>query len=459
MNAQERMAQGSVWRLFLSMSLPAIIVMLVMVIYNMADIYFIGRVGDTAQVAALSLVGPVFGAMQGIGTLLGSGSCTAAALALGSRNQRAMGAITSFCFWGALSVGVLMAVIGAAFTDFICVLLGAGAATAEYAARYVRVLSLGAPCVLMSGVLSNVVRADGSVREAMLGNGLGTIINVILDPVLIEGLGMGVEGAALATVMGNAAGCVLLIVHIVRRMPGFSFAPRAIMGEVKLCLNVLALGLPLAVSTLLSSCSGAFANGLFSDYGDTALAALGISGKAGMLVVMVAMGICMGIQPAISFNYGRGDIKRALDISYKTALMTLAVSAVLSAAGFMARDGFIRAFTLDESVIALGGKMLIISLAACPLAGVYQACTAFLQATGKASYAIVLSVLRQGALYMPVIYVLDKAIGLNGLICASPVTDALAFLIALVMCIVWKKKMMRAYALNSEETLLSIQRN
>lgn len=443
MNAQERMARGPVWRLFLSMSLPAIIVTLVMVIYNMADVYFIGRAGDTAQVAALALTGPVYGAIQGLGTLLGSGGCTAAALALGGGDDRALNAVTSFCFWGALTVSAALAVVGALFAPEVCTLLGASAATSEYAVRYVRVLSLGTPCVLMAGVLSNVVRAGGSTREAMLGNGLGTVINVALDPLLIEVLGMGVEGAALATVIGNAAGCALLIMHIARKMPGFAFSPRALRGEWRRCLNVIALGLPLAVSTLLSSCAGVLNNGLLARYGDTAVAAMGVSGKASMLAVMIAMGICIGIQPAISFNFGRGDAKRALEISRKTAALAFAVSALLGGACYMARDGFMAAFTSDAAVIELGRVMLAISLTACPLAGAYQACTAFLQATGKASYAIALSVLRQGALYVPCLYIMNGAARLNGLMYTGVVTDVLAFAIALAMCIGWKRRILR----------------
>ena len=443
MNAQERMARGPVWRLFLSMSLPAIIVTLVMVIYNMADVYFIGRAGDTVQVAALALTGPVYGAIQGLGTLLGSGGCTAAALALGGGDDRALNAVTSFCFWGALTVSAALAVVGALFAPEICTLLGASAATAEYAVRYVRVLSLGTPCVLMAGVLSNVVRAGGSTREAMLGNGLGTVINVALDPLLIEVLGMGVEGAALATVIGNAAGCALLIMHIARKMPGFAFSPRALRGEWRRCLNVIALGLPLAVSTLLSSCAGVLNNGLLARYGDTAVAAMGVSGKASMLAVMIAMGICIGIQPAISFNFGRGDAKRALEISRKTAALAFAVSALLGGACYVARDGFMAAFTSDAAVIELGRAMLAISLTACPLAGAYQACTAFLQATGKASYAIALSVLRQGALYVPCMYIMNGAAGLSGLMYTGVVTDVLAFAIALAMCIGWKRRILR----------------
>ena len=213
--------------------------------------------------------------------------------------------------------------------------------------------------------------------------------------------------------------------------------------KLSVVLAVIALGLPLAVSTLLSSCAGVLNNGLLARYGDTAVAAMGVSGKASMLAVMIAMGICIGIQPAISFNFGRGDAKRALEISRKTAALAFAVSALLGGACYMARDGFMAAFTSDAAVIELGRVMLAISLTACPLAGAYQACTAFLQATGKASYAIALSVLRQGALYVPCMYIMNGAAGLNGLMYTGAVTDVLAFAIALAMCIGWKRRILR----------------
>ena len=135
--------------------------------------------------------------------------------------------------------------------------------------------------------------------------------------------------------------------------------------------------------------------------------------------------------------------RRALEISRKTAALAFAVSALLSGACYVTRDGFMAAFTSDAAVIELGRAMLAISLTACPLAGAYQACTAFLQATGKASYAIALSVLRQGALYVPCMYIMNGAAGLNGLMYTGAVTDVLAFAIALAMCIGWKRRILR----------------
>ena len=313
----------------------------------------------------------------------------------------------------------------------------------DSAFAYIFVIFLGIPVVFVYNVLFSIIRSLGDSRTPVIYLVICSLLNVALDLLFILAFGMGVEGAALATVIGNAAGCALLIMYIVRKMPGFAFSPRALRGEWRRCLSVIALGLPLAVSTLLSSCSNALSNGLLSHYGDKAVAAMGVSGKAGMLAVMIAMGICMGIQPAISFNFGRGDAKRALEISRKTAALAFAVSVLLGGACYVARDGFMAAFTSDAAVIELGRAMLAISLTACPLAGAYQACTAFLQATGKASYAIALSVLRQGALYVPCMYIMNGAAGLNGLMYTGAVTDVLAFAIALAMCIGWKRRILR----------------
>ena len=175
------------------------------------------------------LAGPVYGAIQGLGTLLGSGGCTAAALALGGGYDRALNAVTSFCFWGALTVGAALAVVGALFAPEVCTLLGASAATHRICGAMRAMLSLGHAVRAYGGRAQQCrargrLHARGSVRVTVLG----TVINVALDPLLIEVLGMGVEGAALATVIGNAAGCALLIMYIVRKMPGFAFSPRAL---------------------------------------------------------------------------------------------------------------------------------------------------------------------------------------------------------------------------------------
>lgn len=431
MNRDDMIMRGPVWRLWLGMSLPTIFVMLVIVAYNMADVYFIGRVGDAAQVAAISLAGPAYGLIQGLGTLLGSGGCTAAALASGRGRRVELAAVTSFCLYGSLAVGTALGIAGAVYATEVGQLLGARGAVQPYAAEYLRILAMGAPAILTTGVLANMARADGSMKDAMLGNGLGTVLNIVLDPLLIEVLGLGVRGAALATVLGNLIGGAVLLTRLARR-PGNSFDPRVLRGNARVCGRVLALGLPLALSVLLGSCAGALGNGLLSGYGTVAVAANGVASKAGMLVSMVAMGVCMGIQPAISIACGRGDAKRACRIARNTGLMAFALSAALTLACAVGRAGFVGAFVREPEVVQLGVVMLSVSLIVCPLSGIYQMCTAFLQATGDASGATLLSVLRQGIVFVPCLYITNMLGGLYGLMYAGVIADVAALALALM---------------------------
>ncbi|MGN0741005.1 MAG: MATE family efflux transporter [Candidatus Fimadaptatus sp.] len=434
MTGEERMARDPMWRLFAGMSLPAVLVTLVMVLYSMADIYFVGRLGDAEQVAAITAVAPAYGAIQGMGTLLGMGGCTAAALALGRGEREEVAAVSGLCLWGSLALGALLAAAGAAFAPALCRAMGAQGDTLPYAVSYMRVLALGAPGILLSNVLGNLLRHDGSTREAVIGSAMGSLINIALDPLLIGGLGLGVAGAAWATVAGGAASCAYLVARLRARRQGGALSPRALRGRGRLLMRIAALGAPMAVSTLLSSCASALGNGVLARYGAEALAASGIAGKAGMIVGMVAIGICTGIQPAISFCSGV-DRERALHITRCTALFSLAVCALISGTCFMLRGGFMAAFIDDARVIDLGTMMLTASLLTCPLAGVYQTCAAFLQATGRTSRALALSVLRQGAIYLPCLYLMEQAAGLSGLIYAAPLADVLSLAAGVALCL------------------------
>lgn len=434
------MRHAPVWQLMMNMCLPAVFVTLVMVAYNMADVYFVGRTGSAVQVAAISIAGPIYGIIQGIGTLIGQGACTAAALESGRgciQGARAMG---SFCMWSALVLGLGFAAVGICFAGDISAWLGADAETAVYVEQYLHVLVLGAPAILVSGVLANVARADGSVRASMLGSMLGTLLNIALDPLFIEVLGMGVEGAALATVIGGAVSCAYMIAHAAHR-DDLSLSLHALRGQGALCVKALALGAPMAVSTMLGSISGAMGNALFAAHGQTAVAAMGISSKAGMLIGMVALGICMGIQPAISYNFGRGDMRRTLEIVRGMALLVTIPCALLALGMFVWRADFVAAFINDAQVLELGAHMMAVSLLVCPLVGIYQLCTTLMQATSHAAHAIALSAFRQGAIYIPCLYVGDMLAGLDGLIWAAPVADIAGLAAALTMTMLLKKKL------------------
>lgn len=458
MKSESMMRDAPVRQLFLKMSIPAIVITLVIVAYNLADVFFIGQTGDAAQVAAISLAGPIFSILSGIGTLLGAGGSTAVAIALGKDEKKKIKSITSFCFYGALTIGILFAVIVLLMGDSIPRILGADEFSSGYTADYVRILSIGAPFILFSNVFANIVRADGSAKESMIANMIGTFVNIALDPLMIITLNMGVTGAALATVIGNACSCLYLVRHVSKKQPMYSFCAKYLSLKKDVSLHVLSLGLPMAISTMLGSFSSIFSNNLMSQYGNIAVAANGVASKVGMLIVMVAMGICMGIQPAVSYNYGAKNYKRVYRILKSTAGLTIVVGSVLTLVCYLLRNQIVGAFINDASVIEYGQRMVIASLVVGPLYGLYQTCTTFLQGTGKVSYAILLASLRQGLLLVPVLYVANSMGGLQGLIFASPITEVLALAVGIVLCVKWKRSMDRS-ASDEESTSNLIKTN
>ena len=434
------MREAPMRKVFLQMCLPSVIIMIVMVIYNMADIYFVGQTGDAAQVAAISLAGPVFSILSAIGTLVGAGGGTAVAIALGKGEKSHIRAITSFCFYATLLVSVIFMIVMQFFYQPIVAVLGADAYTVEYTATYVRILAFSSPFVLCSSVFANVIRADGSVKQAMIANLLGTVVHIIMDPILISMLNMGVAGAALATAAGNVVSCCYLLVYIARKQSYISFSIHDLRLKADTTFRVLLLGLPMSISVMLMSISSVFSNNLLASYGTQAVAANGVMGKIGMLISMIVMGICMGVQPAISYNYGAGNLRRMREIVKKTLWFSIGVGAILTLACSFFREQFIAAFIDQADVVALGQKMVVATLIIAPIYGIYQTCTVFLQGTGKVSYAIALSVLRQGLLYVPILYLSNRLYGLDGLIFAASITEVVAILIAIVLSTQWNKQ-------------------
>lgn len=437
MSNEEMMQRSGMGKLFAKMCIPSIVIMLVIVVYNMADIFFIGKTKSMSQVAAVSLAGPVFSVFQGIGTLLGGGGSIAVSIALGKKAEERVGKITSFCCYSTLLLGAAAAVIVNLLVNPIAALLGAKGSVLTYAALYIRILALGAPFILFANVFANIVRADGSAKESMIANGIGTVINVILDPILILGLHMGVAGAAVATVVGNMSSCGFLLWHMLKKQKKFSLNVKNFTVKVGIFIEVISLGIPLAVSTVLMSFSGMFANKLLIGYGDIVIAANGVASKTGMLLSMIAMGICMGVQPAVSYCYGAGNLDRMKKILKTAAILTVSVGTVLTLICFGFRNQIITLFIDDAALIEYGRRMIVGCLVTGPIYGLYQLSTSFLQATGKVSYATFVSVLRQGLVYLPVIFLMNYLFGLNGMIFAAATADIISTVIAVLLGLRW----------------------
>lgn len=275
----------------------------------------------------------------------------------------------------------------------------------------------------------------------MISNGLGTIANIILDPVLILGFHMGVAGAAAATVAGNMISFLYLLWYVMKKQITFSLNIRDLSLKKEVVLPIVALGLPLACSTIMMSFSHMFMNHILAGYGSVTVAASGVAGKVSMVVSMIAMGLCMGLQPAISYNCGAGEYKRMYRIVRNLGIMTVIVGGLLTFGCLIGKSRLVAVFIEHEEVIMLGEKMVVASMLMGPFYGLYQLCTTFLQSTGKASYATVVALLDKGVIYLPMLFGLNALFGLKGVIYTAPLTDMLSLLAGVVLCFLWKRKL------------------
>ena len=439
---EKLMREGSVGALLVRLSLPVILIMMVTVLYNMADVFFIGRTGDRFQLAAISLASPVFSAISAFNTLIGFGGCTACAIALGEERHDLVRKFSAFVLYAALGLSLVLMALILAGMNVLLAALGTDAETAGYTAEYLRVLALGTPFLLVSGALGNTVRADGDVKSAMLASLIGTGLNVALDPLFISVFRWGCSGAALATVMGNAVSTVLML-RTAAKKESFSLSIRDFSLRKEISLHVLGLGFPMAASTLLMSFSSAFSNRLTVSYGNVAVAARSVAGKSAMLIPMIVMGICMGVQPAISYVFGKRDHARLRKIVLGVGAVSVGVAATMSAAFFLFRSAFLAAFSTDAEIIALGTHMMLGTLLAVPVEAVYQMCSTYLQGTGKVSYATLTSLMQKGLVFVPVLYLMERLFGLDGIVFANAVTTVISTAIALLLCLNWSRQVGR----------------
>lgn len=413
------------WRAIAGLSVPSLVSILVMMLYNMADMYFVGWMGKTSAVAAVSLTGPVYSLLMALSTMLGNGACTRIAQALGRSDPAAVHCCTALCFWGSLGFGAAFAAICFAGQQPLLQMLGANAEMWADARSYLLTLAAGAPFILLSHTWGSAIRGQGHVAASLTGNMIGTFGNIILDPLFILALGLGVGGAAAATVISNAlaAGYYFALSHAGRCT--LALHPRYI-RTLRSLLDLLALGLPNAVSTGLGGLAHTFSNRLLVGYGTAAVAAMGAAGKATMLVTMTQMGLCMGVQPLLAYCCGAKNWSRLRRLIRKLLGLTLTLGCALTAALFLGSRAAVGLFLQDAQVAALGGRLLRLHMLMGPFIGLYYLATNFLQASGNAAAATLASALRQGVLLIPLLYFLEALFGLDGLAFTAVAADFLA---------------------------------
>lgn len=428
-----RMTETPVKRLVCTLAVPTIISMLITSIYNMADTFFIGQIGDGAT-SATGAVGVAFSLMaviQAVGFMLGMGSGNFVARLLGQRENEKAAKVAATGFFTSLFVGLLITILGLIFLDPLTRLLGATETILPYAREYIRYILLGAPWMAASFVLNNLLRYQGSAIYAMLGIGTGGILNILLDPLFIFGLKMGTGGAALATIISQFISfCILL--WGCGRGGNIAIRPRNFSFQWQIHREILRTGMPSFYRQGLASLSIVCLNFSAKPFGDPAIAAMAIVSKVSQFALSALLGFGQGFQPVAGFNYGAGRNDRVLD-AYRFCLRLAAcLLLVLAAAGLLLSPQVVQIFRRDDAeVIAIGARALRFQCITLPLSGYIIIANMLLQTIGKSGKASLLSLARQGMFFLPAIFLFPALLGLTGVQISQPVADIATFLLAI----------------------------
>lgn len=433
-------AQGSVSKAVLKNVLPAIVAMIMVLIYNLADTFFIGQTHNDYMVAAVSLATPVFLIFMALGTLFGMGGTSVISRALGEGRQEYAKKVCSFCMWACVAVGIVCMLIFWIFMNQILVWLGASADTVEYTRTYLNIVSVCGVFSMISNCYSNIVRAEGKSTAAMGGTLLGNFLNVILDPIMISGFGWGIAGAAIATVIGNIVGAAYYLIYFCMGKSSLSIGLMDFSMKDGICKNVLAIGIPASMGSLLMSISQMITNSQMANYGDMAVAAYGVSAKVLMIVSLVGIGLGQGIQPLLGYCYGAKNKKRfreSLAVSVIFGLV-LCVAVTILCAVFI--KPIVSAFLTDQNALDYGIWYSQTMLTTAWLFGVFYVLQNALQAMGQATSSFIVAICRQGIIYIPAVFIMGALLNMIGLVWAQPVADVLSLALVAILLIAAMKK-------------------
>lgn len=421
------------------MCVPMVVTSLVTVVYNMADTYFVGLLGDPVQSAAVTLAYPVVLAFNAMNNLFGVGSSSLVSRSLGQGNTEQARNASAFGFWGAVFGGLLYSLVCTVFQAPLLGLLGADASTRQATMEYMYwVVTWGAAPTILNVVQGQLVRSEGSAVHASIGTMSGCILNIVLDPIFILpwGLSMGAAGAGLATFISNCVACLYFIVlawtkHgrtvVSMDLRRLRHMPPAVMK------NVLAVGVPAAIQNLLNVVGNTILNNFTAAYGAVAVAAMGVSTRLIQIAQQISMGIAQGAMPLISYNYASRDYRRMKGIIRFDMMVDLAAMAAMTAGYWIFAGPLVRLFLNNAEVVAYGSVFLRGACLAIPFLAVDFTCVFTFQSVGMGGTTLVLALCRKLLLEIPLLFALNWAFPLYGLPYAQPVTEVLLALLGLAL--------------------------
>ena len=422
-----------------TMAIPTIVSQLIVLIYNMADTFFIGRTNDPLMVAGVSLILPIFNITTSISGLAGVGGGALISRLLGRKRGEEARRVYSFCVYLAALVSGAFSLAVLGFMRPLMTLLGAGADTYGYASAYCFcVIVCGGVPTVLSNTMAHLLRSVGESKKAGFGITMGGIINMVLDPLFMFVLlprGMEAVGAGVATCLSNCIACGYFIVtlHRMRGETVLRLLPPGRLPEGRSVWGVFSVGVPSSIATLLFDLDYMVVDRLMSGYSDLALAAVGIVLKVERLPLNVGIGICQGMMPIIAYNYSAGNLPRMRAVKRYSLMLGLVCAAVSVALYELFAGPITGVFIRDAGTVALGTVFLRIRVLATPLMFLSFFHVYVFNGLGQGGYALFLGVTRWAVFNIPMLFLLDRLVGMYGVVWAQSAADLLTVALSLAM--------------------------
>ena len=431
MNDNAWMSEDKVSQVVKKMAIPSVISSLVTVVYNMADTFFVGQTGDPLQVAAVSLTNPIFILFMAIANMLGMGGSAIASIALGKNDKEKVKNVSSFVTYFSIAIGIIFCLILLVFQNGLLTLFGANSETLNLAKGYTLYIAIGAPFIIFSAAASFIVRASGDSKQAMIGNMIGTVLNIALDPVFVSILNKGAAGAAIATTISNIIASIYYVYYFEKKTKSMSIHFKYF--TFKVCKDICVSGLPMALFSSLMSISTIITNLILANYGNSAIAAAGIVFKANMFVSFLQMGIANGVQPILGYCYGSDNRERFREVETYTKKCCLICGIILSSLYIVFRSQIIAIFINDAKTIEYGIPLLVGYTLSGPFIGLLFMNMNVLQTLNQPLKATILSLCRQGLLFIPFLFILNMLFGFYGVTIAQSLTDIITIILSIML--------------------------
>ena len=436
----EIMSKFPVNQAILKLALPTMFAMVVQLIYNITDTFFIGQTGDSNMVAAIALSMPVFMVIQAFGNIYANGSASYISRMLGEKQLDEAKRTSATAFYLAIITGVVLTAVFFIFVDGIVGIIGTSDATYQYTKNYLIIVFAFSIVMILQVSLSGLLRAEGATSKTMIGMFIGTAVNIVLDPVFIFTLNLGVAGAAWATVIGNAFGAVYYLLNLQKGKCLLSIAFRWFKPTKKVLSETFKIGVPSSVTQFVMSVSFVLVNVVAATYGDKVVAANGIEMRLTSMVVMLVIGLAQGFQPFAGYNYGAKQYDRLMKGYKITVLYGTILSLAFMTVFILLGRQIYAAFIQDDEVIGWGVRILSAFIWCTPCFGIQMTTMMTFQATGKALKSMFMGLGRQCILYLPLLFILNNAFGFNGFIFAQPIADILTTVLGIILSISFLKE-------------------